>query len=46
MGRRSRGAEAAIAVVVLALSTACGSRLPESDFEHRDRGTPSAPAAD
>ncbi|WP_093911378.1 ABC transporter substrate-binding protein [Streptomyces sp. cf386] len=46
MGRRSRGAEAAIAVVVLALSTACGSRLPESDFEHRDRSAPSAPAGD
>ncbi|MGN9757226.1 ABC transporter substrate-binding protein [Streptomyces sp. SD31] len=46
MGRRSRGAEAAIAVMVLTLSTACGSRLPESDFEHRDRGTPLAPAAD
>ncbi|MFI7414241.1 ABC transporter substrate-binding protein [Streptomyces sp. NPDC049627] len=46
MGRRSRGAEAAIAVMVLALSTACGSRLPESDFEHRDGGTPTAPAGD
>ncbi|MCL8012243.1 ABC transporter substrate-binding protein [Streptomyces sp. AS02] len=46
MGRRSRGAEAAIAVMVLALSTACGSRLPESDFEHRDRGTASEPAGD
>ncbi|MGW1957349.1 ABC transporter substrate-binding protein [Streptomyces sp. NPDC001920] len=46
MGRRSRGVEAAIAVLVLALSTACGSRLPESDFEHRDRGTSSVPAGD
>ncbi|MFC8092705.1 ABC transporter substrate-binding protein [Streptomyces sp. NPDC057301] len=46
MGRRSRGAEAAIAVMVLALSTACGSRLPESDFEHRDRGGPTTPAGD
>ncbi|MFE6177590.1 ABC transporter substrate-binding protein [Streptomyces sp. NPDC056464] len=46
MGRRSRGAEAAIAVLVLALSTACGSRLPESDFEHRDRGTTAEPPAD
>ncbi|MFF6983999.1 ABC transporter substrate-binding protein [Streptomyces sp. NPDC008343] len=46
MGRRSRGAEAAIAVTVLALSTACGSRLPESDFEHRDRGGPTTPAGD
>lgn len=33
-------------MVVLALSTACGSRLPESDFEHRGRSTPSAPAGD
>ncbi|MGC9537831.1 ABC transporter substrate-binding protein [Streptomyces sp. UG1] len=46
MRRRFRGAEAAIAVLVLALSTACGSRLPESDFEHRDRGTAPAPADD
>ncbi|MFD0440786.1 ABC transporter substrate-binding protein [Streptomyces chartreusis] len=46
MGRRSRGAEAAIAVLLLTLGTACGSRLPESDFEHRDRGSPSEPARD
>ncbi|MER5944030.1 ABC transporter substrate-binding protein [Streptomyces sp. NPDC001928] len=46
MGHRSLGAEAAIAVLLLTLSTACGSRLPESDFEHRDRGTPSQPAED
>ncbi|TXS45678.1 amino acid ABC transporter substrate-binding protein [Streptomyces sp. uw30] len=45
MGHRSLGAEAAIAVLLLTLSTACGSRLPESDFEHRDRGAPSQPAA-
>lgn len=32
--------------MVLALSTACGSRLPESDFEHRDRGGPTTPAGD
>ncbi|MDI9833909.1 ABC transporter substrate-binding protein [Streptomyces sp. KAU_LT] len=44
MGRRSRGAEAAIAVMVLALGTACGSRLPESDFAHRDRDGSSPPA--
>ncbi|MEU2782076.1 MULTISPECIES: ABC transporter substrate-binding protein [Streptomyces] len=44
MGRRSRGAEAAIAVMVLALGTACGSRLPESDFGHRDRDGSSRPA--
>ncbi|MFJ9747494.1 amino acid ABC transporter substrate-binding protein [Streptomyces sp. WAC 01325] len=46
MGHRSRGAEAAIAVLLLTLGTACGSRLPESDFEHRDRGSPSEPARD
>ncbi|MFE7447052.1 ABC transporter substrate-binding protein [Streptomyces chartreusis] len=46
MGHRSRGAEAAIAVLLLTLGTACGSRLPESDFEHRDRGSPSEPAPD
>jgi ABC-type branched-subunit amino acid transport system substrate-binding protein len=31
--RPSRAAEAVAAVLLLALSTACGSRLPESDFE-------------
>ncbi|MEV8435387.1 ABC transporter substrate-binding protein [Streptomyces sp. HUAS 31] len=46
MGHRSRAAEAAIAVLLLTLGTACGSRLPESDFEHRDRGSPSEPARD
>ncbi|MCF1598439.1 ABC transporter substrate-binding protein [Streptomyces muensis] len=46
MGRRSRGAEAAIVVMLLALGTACGSRLPESDFEHRDRGSSPAPPGD
>ncbi|MFJ2005364.1 ABC transporter substrate-binding protein [Streptomyces chartreusis] len=46
MGHRSRGAEAAIAVLLLTLGTACGSRLPESDFERRDRGSPSEPARD
>jgi ABC-type branched-subunit amino acid transport system substrate-binding protein len=37
--RRSRAAEAKVgaAVLLLALSTACGSRLPESDFERDDR---------
>lgn len=40
--RPSRAAEAVAAVLLLALSAACGSRLPESDFEHGDRpGTPS-----
>ncbi|MEV0642170.1 ABC transporter substrate-binding protein [Streptomyces sp. NPDC050619] len=33
--RRPRVAEAVAAVLLLALSTACGSRLPESDFESR-----------
>lgn len=42
MRRRCRAAEAAAAVLLLLLGTACGSRLPESDFEH-DRRTP-APA--
>ncbi|MEU3891515.1 ABC transporter substrate-binding protein [Streptomyces sp. NPDC029041] len=37
MGRRSRVAEILAAVLLLALSAACGSRLPESDFEHDDR---------
>ncbi|MFE2279801.1 ABC transporter substrate-binding protein [Streptomyces sp. NPDC059454] len=35
--RTSRAAEALAAAVVLALTAACGSRLPESDFEHDDR---------
>ncbi|MFJ8084357.1 ABC transporter substrate-binding protein [Streptomyces sp. NPDC096205] len=42
--RRSRAAEAAAAALLTLLVAACGSRLPESDFEHRDRGT-STPAA-
>jgi ABC-type branched-subunit amino acid transport system substrate-binding protein len=37
MRRRSRAAEALAAVLLLALSAACGSRLPESDFERDDR---------
>lgn len=37
--RRCRAAEAALAVLLLTLTTACGSRLPESDFEHRERAT-------
>ncbi|GCB50609.1 ABC transporter substrate-binding protein [Streptomyces sp. NL15-2K] len=40
--RRSRAAEVAAAVLLLALSAGCGSRLPESDFERDDRTT--APA--
>ncbi|MFF8675452.1 ABC transporter substrate-binding protein [Streptomyces sp. NPDC015242] len=42
MGRPSRAAEAIVAVLLLALSAACGSRLPESDFTRGAR-TP-APA--
>jgi ABC-type branched-subunit amino acid transport system substrate-binding protein len=38
--RRSRAAEALAAALLTLLAAACGSRLPESDFEHRDRGTP------
>ncbi|MFF7450844.1 MULTISPECIES: ABC transporter substrate-binding protein [unclassified Streptomyces] len=41
--RPCRAAEAVAAVLLLALSAACGSRLPESDFEHAER---SAPARD
>ncbi|MEU0027697.1 ABC transporter substrate-binding protein [Streptomyces sp. NPDC006335] len=37
--RLFRAAEAALAVLLLASATACGSRLPESDFEHRERAT-------
>jgi len=43
--RPCRAAEAAAAVLLLALTAACGSRLPESDFEHRgDRTTPAQEA--
>ncbi|MBD0838108.1 MULTISPECIES: ABC transporter substrate-binding protein [unclassified Streptomyces] len=42
--RRFRAAEAAAAVLLLVLSAACGSRLPESDFERGDRTAP-APQA-
>lgn len=42
--RRCRAAEAALAVLLLAVGTACGSRLPESDFEHRERATPAQDA--
>ncbi|MFE9645617.1 ABC transporter substrate-binding protein [Streptomyces sp. NPDC006365] len=35
MRRRFRAAECAVAGLLLLLSTACGSRLPESDFENR-----------
>ncbi|WP_055698413.1 MULTISPECIES: ABC transporter substrate-binding protein [Streptomyces] len=42
MRRPVRAAEALLAVALLTASAACGSRLPESDFERR--GTASAPA--
>ncbi|MEU0414294.1 ABC transporter substrate-binding protein [Streptomyces griseorubiginosus] len=42
--RPFRAAEAALAVLLLAVGTACGSRLPESDFEHRERATPARDA--
>ncbi|WP_030322452.1 ABC transporter substrate-binding protein [Streptomyces sp. NRRL B-3229] len=42
--RRCRAAEAALAVLLLAVGTACGSRLPESDFEHRERAGPAQEA--
>ncbi|BBC37660.1 putative lipoprotein [Streptomyces graminofaciens] len=35
MRPRPRVAETAVAVLLLLAATACGSRLPESDFEHR-----------
>jgi ABC-type branched-subunit amino acid transport system substrate-binding protein len=38
--RLFRAAEAALAVLLLTVGTACGSRLPESDFEHRERASP------
>ena len=42
--RRPRAAEgAAAAALLLLLGTACGSRLPESDFEHGGRSN--APAS-
>ncbi|MER6347421.1 ABC transporter substrate-binding protein [Streptomyces sp. NPDC001595] len=44
MRRRCRAAEAAVAVLLLLLGTACGSRLPESDFERDGPGR--APASD
>ncbi|KOV68968.1 amino acid ABC transporter substrate-binding protein [Streptomyces sp. AS58] len=43
MRRRRRVAEAAAAAALLLLGTACGSRLPESDFE--DRAAPTGHGA-
>ncbi|WP_320784528.1 ABC transporter substrate-binding protein [Streptomyces sp. CRN 30] len=37
--RRSRAAEAVAAALLLLLATACGSRLPERDFERDDRAS-------
>ncbi|WP_371550692.1 ABC transporter substrate-binding protein [Streptomyces sp. NBC_00554] len=39
MRRRARAAEALAAGLLLLLSAACGSRLPESDFENRSTPT-------
>jgi ABC-type branched-subunit amino acid transport system substrate-binding protein len=38
--RRARAAEAGAAALLLVFGTACGSRLPESDFEHDGRTAP------
>ncbi|NGO12456.1 ABC transporter substrate-binding protein [Streptomyces sp. HC44] len=47
MRRRFRAAECAVAGLLFLLSTACGSRLPESDFENRpDDGTPTRPSGE
>jgi len=43
--RLFRAAEAAAAVLLLMVATACGSRLPESDFEHRERAAPTQDGA-
>jgi ABC-type branched-subunit amino acid transport system substrate-binding protein len=45
MGRRHRAAETAAAALLLLLGTACGSRLPESDFEHEGRTATPAPSS-
>ncbi|QFQ96246.1 ABC transporter substrate-binding protein [Streptomyces phaeolivaceus] len=44
MRLRVRAAETAAAGLLLLLATACGSRLPESDFERRDTAAATAPA--
>ncbi|MEV0222559.1 ABC transporter substrate-binding protein [Streptomyces sp. NPDC050704] len=46
MSRRARVAECAAAGLLLLLGTACGSRLPESDFESRPQRTPAQRSAD
>ncbi|WP_405909399.1 ABC transporter substrate-binding protein [Streptomyces sp. NBC_00828] len=45
MRRRARAAEALAAGLLLLLSAACGSRLPESDFENRSTPTPQGATA-
>ncbi|MFF1681458.1 ABC transporter substrate-binding protein [Streptomyces sp. NPDC058256] len=45
MRRRARAAEALAAGLLLLLSAACGSRLPESDFENRSTPTPTGATA-
>lgn len=45
MRRRARAAEALAAGLLLLLSAACGSRLPESDFENRSTPTPQGDTA-
>ncbi|PIM72292.1 amino acid ABC transporter substrate-binding protein [Streptomyces sp. JV178] len=40
MRRRSRAAETVAAALLLLLTAACGSRLPESDFEDRSSAPP------
>ncbi|MEV6948764.1 ABC transporter substrate-binding protein [Streptomyces sp. NPDC051172] len=42
--RRHRAADAVAAALLLLLGTACGSRLPESDFEHGGRTNAPAPS--
>ncbi|PTM94888.1 ABC transporter substrate-binding protein [Streptomyces sp. VMFN-G11Ma] len=43
--RLSPAAETAAAVLLLLVGTACGSRLPESDFEHGGRTAAPAPSS-
>ncbi|MBG0856443.1 ABC transporter substrate-binding protein [Streptomyces spinoverrucosus] len=45
MRRRCRAVEAAAAALLALLGAACGSRLPESDFEHDGRTTTPTEAA-
>ncbi|WP_328497270.1 ABC transporter substrate-binding protein [Streptomyces sp. NBC_00414] len=46
MPRRARVAESAVVGLLLLLGTACGSRLPESDFEDRPGRTPARTTAE